>query len=190
MQNSSKEFTGKHGSTVIPPHLPAPTFTIPGFPRLAAGKQPAFREDHHTVALGRVLGAWALEKMPKGKGLPCLAPETAILRDTSKVWEVPSASAPCLPRFSPFSPGSFPANPFCRSTLPGSKFREKLTPQLLGPCQPLFPTPDSECKHVLPSLPAIMLRIRVKIQKNLLKINSEAAICLPFHGNPFAAWEK
>lgn len=189
MQNSSKEFTGKHGSTVIPPtspHLLSLSQDFPGW-QLESNQ---LREDHHTVALGRVLGAWALEKMPKGKGLPCLAPETAILRDTSKVWEVPSASTPCLPRCSPSSPGSFPANPFCRSTLPGSKFREKLTPQLLGPCQPLFPTPDSECKHGLPSLPAIMLRIRVKIQKNLLKINSEAAICLPFHGNPFAAWEK
>ncbi|NXP41399.1 CSPG4 protein, partial [Leiothrix lutea] len=109
-----------------PPHLLSLSRDFPGW-QLEGN---LLHEYHHTVALGRVLGAWTPEKMPKGKGLPCPAPETTILRDTSKVWEVPPAL--CLPQFSPSSPGSFSPNPFCTPASTGPKFREKLTPQLLG----------------------------------------------------------
>lgn len=100
MQNSRNKFSGKHGSTIIPPtplHLLSLCRDFPDWQMESI----LFHEDHHTVALGRVLGAWTLEKMPTGKGLPCLAPETAILSDTSKVWEVPPAPALCLPQLAP-----------------------------------------------------------------------------------------
>lgn len=139
VQNSSKEMSGKHGSTIVPPTPPHVLSLCQGFP---GWEIRLLRGDHHRCP-GKGSGACALQEMPEGKGLPCLAPDTATWRDTSKVWEVPPAL--CLPQLSPSSPGSFPANPFCRPASPGPKFREKLTPELLGPWQPLFLTPDRQC---------------------------------------------
>ncbi|NXY39382.1 CSPG4 protein, partial [Pomatorhinus ruficollis] len=99
--------------------------------RIPNAYYPALGMEFSVLEPPRVLGAWTLEKMPRGRRLPCLAPETAILRDNSKVWEVPPAPALCLPQFSPSSPGSFPPNPFCRPVSTGPKLKEKFTPNLL-----------------------------------------------------------
>lgn len=76
MQNSSEEITRKHaGVPTQREHSPTPQaiLTHPRISQAGSRENSSFHQDYHArgiaVALGRCLGARALEKMPKGKSV-------------------------------------------------------------------------------------------------------------------------
>lgn len=161
-------------SRIIPHHAWA-ILTHPRISHASSKERSSFHQGHHTRittgALGRCLGARALEEMPRGKGMGWAAtrqperqrsglPRTfwGNARIHSQPWLYPCPHHPQL-HLQARKLSRLPANPFYSSlyylpVVPESypPNRERLTPQLLGPWQPLCPAPEA------PKLQSALLR--------------------------------
>lgn len=151
----------------IIPHHPWAILTHPRISQASSKERSSFHQGHHTRittgALGRCLGARALEEMPRGKGMGWAATRQPQRQRSglprtfwgnacihSQPWLYPCPHHPQL-HLQPRKLSPLPANPFYSSlyylpVVPESHppNRERLTPQLLGPWQPLCPAPEAQ----------------------------------------------